>query len=175
VIKQESHFLFQNSGAILPRLIGTLSKRATVYGGNLCAKGDKTTAKKGGNRTGRKGRKMENIILGEQSTNIPRKLKTRLVVVLHNGAQDNLKRYTRGYLRLVFEPDNPYHDKAVKVMSGRNFLGYLPREHGEIVVDAWNQERKYHKVVWARKAENSGHDTIGMRLVLEERPTGKLN
>ena len=104
-----------------------------------------------------------------QTARVPQKLKTRLVGVVFEKAQHNLKEYRKGPLRLVFERNNPHHNKAVKVMNGSACLGYLPREIAELVVDRWDQDRVAYKIVWARVVGKQNHDTVGMRLVLEEK------
>jgi hypothetical protein len=57
-----------------------------------------------------------------------------------------------------------------------DFMEYQPtvlRELAEQVVDRWDQRSVASKLVWAKVIDNQKNDTVGLRVVLEERVSGR--
>lgn len=73
---------------------------------------------------------------------------------------DELSRGQQPYVKLEKEPDNPYDAKAVKVIAGGEFIGYVPQSEVDKIHDILDDSNNTVIVNTLRRI-GSGYQNIG--------------
>lgn len=73
---------------------------------------------------------------------------------------NELSRGTQPYVKLEKEPTNPYDPKAIKVIAGDEFIGYVPKSEVDKVHDILDDSNNTVIVNTLRRT-GSGYQNIG--------------